>query len=454
MTPSDALLARLEGIAGASTVRFDTVQRSTFAIDDCKPAVVVCPTSTAQAAEIVALAGHERLSLIPWGQGTQMHLGKAPTRYDMALSLAGLNRILDYDEANFTVTAEAGTPLREMYKASLPKRQFLPLGFPGSMTSLGGTLTTNTSGVKRLRYGGVRDLLLGVRVALPDGAHVHFGGRVVKNVAGYDMNKLFIGSLGTFGVVLETTYRLAALPEDDRILAAVFPNVSQATQAAAAVQGSQLLPSAATLLSPAAAAACDLEVLLLTVHENQVVLCLNFDGMHEAVERQLHDGQAICEQHGSVSIAQISGEAILTLWEGQEAWRTAPDATAPTRVQIRLGVLPSHIAATIQQISAPQSFCQQGGQWLADYSNGQIFVHLPLDDIERAADGMVSGWLRDLRAQLHNKDGYGVIEYAPAPLRRQLDIWGQSPGYQLLRLYKQHFDPHAVLNPGRYIAGL
>jgi glycolate oxidase FAD binding subunit len=454
MTPSDALLAKLEGIVGSSAVQLDAAQRSTFAIDDCKPAVIVCPASATQAADIVALAGREQLSLIPWGQGTQMHLGKAPTRYDIALSLAGLNRMLEYDEANLTVTAEAGMPLREMYKTSLPKRQFLPLGFPGSMASLGGVLTTNTNGVKRLRYGGIRDLLLGVRVALPDGAQVHFGGRVVKNVAGYDMNKLFIGSLGAFGVILETTYRLAALPEDDRILAAVFPSVSQATQAAAAIQASQLLPSAITLLSPAAAAVCNL-AFLLTVHGNQVVLCLNFDGMYEAVERQLHDSQALCEQHSSVSIAQLSGEAMLALWEGQEAWRAAPDATDQTRVQIRLGVLSSHIAATIQQLSAPQSFCQQGGQWLADYSNGQIFVHLPLDDPERAADGMVSGWLRDLRSQIHNKDGYGVIEYAPAQLRRQLDIWGQSPGYQLLRLYKQHFDPHAVLNPGgRYVAGL
>lgn len=453
MTCANALLTKIEGIVGSSAVRFDAAQRAAFAIDDCEPTVIVCPTSVAQAADVVALAGREKLSLIPWGQGTRMHLGKAPTRYDIALSLVDLNRMIDYDEANFTVTAEAGMTLREMYEAALPRRQFLPLGGPASMASLGGTLATNTSGVKRLRYGGVRDLLLGVRVALPDGARVHFGGRVVKNVAGYDMNKLFIGSLGAFGVILETTYRLAALPEDDRILAAVFPSVSQAAQAAAALQASQLLPSSITLLSTAAAAVCNL-AFLLTAQSNQVILCLNFDGMHEAVERQLHDSQTLCEQHGSVSIAQISGEAMLTLWEGQEAWRAVPDATDQTRVQVRLGVLPSHLAATIQQFTAPQRFCQQGGQWLADYSSGQIFLHLPVDDPESAANGMVSGWLRNLRAQLRDQNGYGVIEYAPTLLRRQLDIWGQPPGYQLLRLYKQHFDPHAVLNPGRYVAGL
>ena len=233
----------------------------------------------------------------------------------------------------------------------------------------------------------------------------------------------------------------------------MFPNALQATQAAAAIQASQLLPSAVILLSPTAAALCNL-TFLRTTPGNQVVLCLNFDGMHEAVERQLCDSQTLCEQHGSTSIARIAGEAMLTLWEGQEAWRTAPDATNQTRVQVRLGVLPSRIAATIQQITAPQSFCRQGGQWLADYRNGQIVVHLPLDDPAAAANGMVSGWLRDLRSQLRDRDGYGVIEYAPALLRRRLDMWGNPPGHQLLRLYKQHFDPHAVLNPGRYIAGL
>ena len=105
-----------------------------------------------------------------------------------------------------------------------------------------GLLVTNTSGVKRWRYGGVRDLVLGLRVALSDGALAHFGGRVVKNVAGYDMNKLFIGSLGAFGVVLEATYRLAALPEDDGVLAVLFPTLAQATAAAATLRAAPLLP--------------------------------------------------------------------------------------------------------------------------------------------------------------------------------------------------------------------
>jgi glycolate oxidase FAD binding subunit len=234
MMTFEGLRRHLEGLVGTGNVWADAAHIAAHAIDGCQPRVVVQPETTAQAAEIVALAGRERFAVVPWGQGTQMHLGQTPTRYDLALSLASLTRVVDYDSANLTLIAEAGLPLREVYRLTTPQQQFLPLGYAGTAASLGGLLVTNTSGVKRLRYGGVRDLVLGVGVALPDGALAHFGGRVVKNVAGYDMNKLFIGSLGVFGVVLQTTYRLAALPDDDRVLAVAFPTLAQATAALAA----------------------------------------------------------------------------------------------------------------------------------------------------------------------------------------------------------------------------
>jgi FAD/FMN-containing dehydrogenase len=324
MTIPETLIPRLQAVVGTSGVCTEGERTTAYAIDARKPEVVVRPENIEQAVEVVTLAGRERLAMVPWGQGTQMHLGKAPERYDMALSLAGLTRLVDYDVANLTVIAEAGLAVRELYKVSVPERQFPPLGFPGSMASLGGLLVTNTSGVKRLRYGSLRDLLLGVRVVVPDGACVHFGGRVVKNVAGYDMNKLFVGSLGAFGVVLETTYRLAALPEDDRALAMVFPGLKQAAAAAAAVQASQLLPSALTLVQADTAIAYA-AFASLSVIAPQVVLVLNFDGMHETVERQLRDSRRFGQQHGAVAELLVGGEDLLHVWEFQESWRAAPD---------------------------------------------------------------------------------------------------------------------------------
>lgn len=452
MTTSEKLSVRLQALLGAACMSTEEAQIAAYAIASQRPAVVVRPETQEQAVEVLALAGRERLAVVPWGQGTQMHLGALPQRYDLALCLSGLQRIVEYDAANLTVIAEAGLPLREVYRVSLPERQFLPLGFPGTKASLGGLLVTNSSGVKRSRYGSLRDLLLGARVALPDGSLTRCGGRVVKNVAGYDMNKLFVGSLGAFGVVLETTYRLAALPEDDRLLALVFPTLTQATTVAAAVQASQLLPSALILLHAEAAAATPLP---LQVGPEQVVLLLSFDGPHEDVERQMRDSRALGQPHGSLAEAVVTGEDLLALWESQERWQAAPAAAAPARLQLRLGVLPSYLGDAIGTLTARSAGVQPHVSWRADYLQGQVFAHIQLGQPEAEYIGLlVSDWLTRLRTQLSQWHGYCVVEYAPATLRQQLDVWGTSPGGQLLRLYKQRFDPHGVLNPGRYVAGL
>jgi glycolate oxidase FAD binding subunit len=454
MTIPETLVTRLEAVLGASSVWVEAPHTAAFAIDDCLPTAVVRPQTVEQAAAVVALAGRERLALVPWGQGTQMHLGRTPQRYDVALSLAGLQRVVEYDNANLTVIAEAGLPLREVYKLAVPERQFLPLGFPGSTASLGGLLVTNTSGVKRVRYGGVRDLLLGVCVALPDGALVRFGGRVVKNVAGYDMNKLFVGSLGAFGVVLETTYRLAALPEDDRALAAAFPTLSQAAAAAAVLQGSQLLPSAITVLSAEVVTACPV-LQALPLHTPQVALLVNFDGMHEAVERQIRDSRQLCQQHGGTDAMLLTGTDLVQFWEFQDAWRAAPAASESTRLQVRIGVLPSSLAQIVHHLPTAATFSHPVYRWMADYPGGQVFMQLPLrQPLAAEMPAAISDWLQRLRAQVRHQLGYCVVEYAPAGLRQQLDLWGEPPGHQLLKRYKHCFDPHAVLNPGRYVAGL
>jgi glycolate oxidase FAD binding subunit len=454
MMTFEALRRHLAEMVGSDNVWTDDVRLAGHAIDGRHPKLVVQPETTAQAADIIALAGRERFALVPWGQGTQMHLGQTPARYDFALSLAKLTRVVDYDVANLTLIAEAGMPLSEVYRLTLPCQQFLPLGYVGTTASLGGLLVTNTSGVKRLRYGGVRDLVLGVRVALPDGALAHFGGRVVKNVAGYDMNKLFIGSLGAFGVVLEITCRLAALPEDDCVLAVLFPTLAQATAAAAALRPAPLLPSALCLLHAEVVHAWS-ATLPWTARPPQVVLLLNYDGSREAVARQLRDSLALCQTHGSLTDSTLTGPALSTLWALRESWCHTVVAMEQPGLQVRLGVVPTRLEATLTYLAQTPAFCQQPVGWVADATHGQIWARLALppclsDELSQA----VQTWFQALRVQLCAYDGYAVVEAAPATLRQQLDVWGNPPGVPLLSLYKQHFDPYAVLNPGRYIAGL
>ncbi len=445
MITPEALATNLEALLGAASVQAEGAPRRAHAIDDCEPSVVVRPETMEQAAEVLAWAGRERLAVVPWGQGTQMHLGASPQRYDIALSLSELNRVLEYDSANLTLIAEAGMPLRDAYRLTVPERQFLPLGYPGTQASLGGLLVTNTSGFKRARYGGIRDLLLGVRVALPDGSRVQFGGRVMKNVAGYDMNKLYVGSYGAFGLVLATSYRLAALPEDDRLLAAVFPSLAQATAAAAAVQASLLNPAAVMLLHADASQTMGLP---LTVQAGQVVLLCNFDGLHEAVEREMQESERYCQHHGVVEVTLLASEAMPGIWEQFEQWQAAPAVSAGAQLRLRIGVLPNRIPVAIEALG---TLGLPGLCWYADYVHGQIFARLSLD--AQATAERVTSWLASLRQRAGDWYGYCEVTAAPAALRHQLDIWGVAPGtIALHRRYKDQFDPYAILNPGRSMA--
>ncbi len=450
MIAPETLATNLEALIGAAYVEAAADQLHRYAIDDGQPSVVVRPETVEQAAEVVAWAGRERLAVVPWGQGTQMHVGAPPQRYDIALMLSGLNRVLEYDAANLTLIAEAGTPLCDVYRCTVPERQFLPLGHLGTQASLGGLLVTNTSGFKRARYGGMRDLALGVRVALPDGSLVQFGGRVVKNVAGYDMNKLYVGSYGAFGVVLTTSYRLSALPEDDRGLVAVFPALAQATEAAAAVQASLLHPAAVMLLDHQAAQAMGLTT---AVSPGQVVLLLNFDGLHEAVERELQESEQACQRSGMTEAEQLSGEALLGVWEQLEQWQATPGADDRGQLRLRIGVLPSQIASAVAMLDTSPAFGLPGSFWYADYVHGQVLACVYVDPLETAE--RVALWLAELRKRAREGHGYCQVTAAPVGLRQQLDLWGETPGTgTLYQRYKHQFDPHAVLNPGRYVASL
>lgn len=345
-------------------------------------------------------------------------------------------------------------PLADVYRLTTPWQQCLPLGYAGTMASLGGLLVTNTSGIKRLRYGGVRDLLLGVRVALPDGSQARFGGRVVKNVAGYDMNKLFLGSLGAFGVVLETTYRLVALPEDDRVLAVLFPTLAQASAAAAALRQSALLPAALLLLHADAAAAWAQDF-PLTVEPAQVALLLNYDGTHAAVTRQIRDSRMLCTQYGSLVDTTLAQTTLPDLWALREQWCQALPVEPQSILHLRLGVLPTHMETLLTSLAQPLAWGQEPIPWVADAAYGQIWAQVPVPTVLTETDVQaVQSWLHTLRIQAQSHQGYVVVESAPAMLQAQLDVWGPSSGALLLALYKQRFDPHGVLNPGRYMAGL
>ncbi|HEU0168162.1 MAG TPA: FAD-binding oxidoreductase, partial [Chloroflexota bacterium] len=256
---------------------------SWYSVDGLAPSVAAYPSSTAEAAAVVREAADNGWAVLPRGGGTQLDLGAPPRAFDVALCLANLNRVVEYEPADLVVTVEAGIRLGELQRILGEHGQFLALDPPlAEKATIGGILAANASGPQRVRYGTARDLLLGIKVVTADGRVTKSGGRVVKNVTGYDMGKLYTGSLGTLGLIAEASFKLAPLPQREATVLASFADVPSAYTAARTLYKSALPLRACELLSPAAHSGdgCTLAVWL--------------GGGEASVERQVRDVSAAC----------------------------------------------------------------------------------------------------------------------------------------------------------------
>src|SRR6516162_606067 len=204
-------------IAGRDRVLDDPQSLAAAAIDGLIPKWIVRPTSVDQLGPMLALAGEARLAVVPRGGGNALELGNPPARLDVVLDLVGLDRVIEYNPDDLTITVQAGITAGALAARLAAHRQWLALDPPGSAArTVGGIAATNASGPLRGRYGTMRDLLLGVRFVQADGVLTWGGSKVVKSVSGYDVPKLMVGALGTLGVLAELTLRLHPTPPTER----------------------------------------------------------------------------------------------------------------------------------------------------------------------------------------------------------------------------------------------
>src|SRR5919106_3138504 len=292
-----AFIDEITAIVGAGFVR-TTPQAEAYRVDARVPWAIVSPGDVEQVAAVLAVAHREALAVVPWGGGTSMGLGQPLERMDIALCLHRLNHIVEHEPADLTATAQAGITMTDLQNQLGSRGQWWPVDppLPDSAT-LGGVLATNSSGPKRLLYGTARDLVIGVKVVHADGVSSKAGGKVAKNVTGYDMMKLYIGSLGTLAVIVEATLKLRPCPPLQHLVWATFPTPDTAWQAARRLLTSLLLPNAVELLNPAVAT---------FLHRNVAgpgradgwALLAGVDGVEPGVARQTRELQAICHDAG------------------------------------------------------------------------------------------------------------------------------------------------------------
>ena len=441
----DALLEKLRASVGSPNV-LTGIELSPYVVEGRTPEAAVFPGSVEEVAAVIGLAAEAARPVTPWGGGTAASVGMPAARAGLVLGLRRLGRMLEHEPGDLTATVEAGMTVDAFQTALHSRGQWVSLDpADADRATVGGVLATNASGPRRHLYGTARDLLIGVTVVTADGAVVRGGGKVVKNVAGYDLPKLFVGSHGTLGVIVSVTVKLRPLPDDERLVAVVFDRSKDAGAAARAVMGSDLIPNALELVDAEASRALGLDS---AVGPGGCALIVGFDGVGEQVEWQ-------CGELGRIT-APLGGRAVRPLPE--EAWTrlasAARDAFDPPAAVMRLIVLP---AAVTEAIEHGASAARQRGlrsAWSCHAGVGVITAALASSGA-LPEPGPIASVLHDWRALARAAGGHATLDWAPLAVKSAVPVWDDAGASgRIMQRLKASLDPHNVLNPGRFVAGI
>ncbi len=446
MVKEDLLHNLLESALGSQRV-FPREEAASYAVDGIIPQVVALPATVEEVAEVMRLASREDAAVIPWGGGTAMSLGNIPRRYDIALCLSHLNEVVEYEPADLTATVQAGKTLADFQRRLAERGQSLALDPPSAQeATIGGILAVNASGPSRHAYGTARDLILGMRAVQADGRIIKAGGRVVKNVAGYDLSRLIIGSLGSLGVIVEACFRLAPVPGTERTAVVFLPSAQEAWRFA--TQTANLGLRAVELLN---AAAVRQAATLSEAPKDGYALVLAAAGEPAALERSLKELDELSRRAGAASFAEVDESAQGQLWQAIAG--LARPSRSDAALVCKAAVLPSQVPTLSEQIETMRRELAFEPLLVSHLTAGIVYSAWPLpqdENVQRPLDLVTA-----LRHAVARLGGSLVVEACPPALKEKIDVWGEpAADFPLMRRLKDQFDPQGILNPGRFLGRL
>jgi glycolate oxidase FAD binding subunit len=374
------------------------------------PAQVVRPSSVAEVVEVLRASAADGRTVVPVGGGTKTSWAAPPTSCDLLLDTTGLDRIVEHTPGDLVVVAEAGVRLSALQERLAQAGQFIAIDAPEEGATLGGVVSANASGPRRLRYGTTRDLLIGVTVVLADGTLASAGGKVVKNVAGYDLGKLYTGAHGSLGVVVQTIWRLHPVPKARRVVVLDLEDPLDAGPLALRLSRSTLTPTAVELLA-APGTAARLVVLFESIPESVQVQARAATGLL---------GGGVEQEEPPPGFGQRPG--------------------ADDDLRLRLAFAPAALSEVLELLP-------RGTAVAASACTGVAYAALAAADVPTA--------LPRLRAGLARHDGTAVVLHARPGHYPDLDHWGPvGDALELMRRVKDQFDPDRRMSPGRFVGGL
>jgi glycolate oxidase FAD binding subunit len=457
---SEASLARLESIAGSAAMLTDAALLAAYDVDGARPGAAVRPGDAAAAAEIVRCAAAENLALIACGGRTKLSIGAAPSRYDIALDLSRMNRILAYDPGDLTLGVEPGVTLTELRRALAEHGQFLPLESPyAASATVGGTIAANAISPLRQAFGGPRDFVLGMEFVTGEGEPAKGGGRVVKNVTGYDLHKLMIGSLGTLGVITRINFRTFPLPAGERAVLAAFPSAENAFSFCAAITHSPLEPRRLETFDAAAMRLLGLAPTGPGSGEGAWCVLVDAAGTSAVVARHQRDLERLARAAGAAQFTALeSSDRGKWLTRALEFPRYVAERS-PETLLVRIAAPPTAMPAlAAESLRIARSNPVESALFLP--ATGLAYLALQPRESGSAALGSlataVTQFFEAISGNAVNaRDVAAMVEGCPAELKRRISLWGPAKDdFELMQRVKKVFDPRNVLSPGRFCGGI
>ena len=420
-TRTNVPVDELQNIVGADNIREATPED---AVDGVEPSFVVEPGSVEETSELMRLASREGLVVSPRGGGTKMHLGDPPASLDLIVSTARMNEIIEHVPGDQVVRVQAGIRLQDLQEQLSGSDQMLAIDPPERGATIGGIVAANASGPRRYRYGTIRDLIIGITVVLHDGTVAKAGSKVVKNVAGYDLSKLFTGSLGTLGIIVTANFRLHPIPQASRTVAVEVESPEAAAGAAQAMMHSQVEPTAVEL----------------RYGEDARQLTVLLESIPAGVEEKVEAASFLLNPFGEVRT--LSDE---------ETDHLGPSTGGEDEAAVKLSAPPADLTDVLGTVlGAAERRGLDHPRITGHAASGVTFVGFSGGDEDARA-----GFVEELREIWLRRGGSVTLQKAPLALKNRVGAWDQGGDYLgLIRRVKEKFDPRGGMNPGRFVGGV
>ncbi len=450
---------RIADIVGARNIITDPQGLAAYAVDAIEPQVAARPANAQEVAQLVAFAASENLAVIPTAARTQLSIGMPPARYDLAIDMTRLDRVISYDPGDLTLSVEPGIRLARLAETLAKHNQFLPLSVPFyERATVGGTLASGLDSPLRQAYGTARDFVLGMEFVSGDGALTKSGGRVVKNVSGYDLHKLFIGSIGSLGVITRINFKTFPLPSSERLFVASLPSSDGALALRQRIAASPISPSTLEILSPEIASllfpskAKFPSLDAARSSPSDWLLLAGISGSSAVLDHCSSDLSQLADQCDAKRSEMLSGS------EREGVSSVVREAvpliiqSSPSAIVLKITALPSDVHDVLQFVaSESERYDVRPSALIRGVGVLYLFVlpDSPEAQKERAVvrqDILQAGERHNFRA---------TVITCPSEWKRELGVWGPlHDDFLLMQRVKRAFDPRNIFAPGRFVGGL